>query len=58
MKSGSGFAVGDPPRMSELLAAVSIRTGEKLRTVLVEKVLRIGGDDGALAFSRCAFELI
>lgn len=57
MKSGSGFATGDPPRTSELLAAVSIRTGERLRTVLVENVLNIVGVDGVLVFSRNAFEL-
>jgi hypothetical protein len=58
IKSGSGFAIGDPPRTSELLAAVSIRTGERLRTVLVENVLRIGGANGVLVFSCRAFELV
>lgn len=58
IKSGSGFETGDPPRMSELLASVSIRTGERLRTVLVENVLMIGGADGVLGFSRSALELI
>jgi hypothetical protein len=57
IKSGCGFATGDPPRISELLAAVSIRTGERFRTVLVENVLNIGGAEGVLVFSRSAFEL-